>query len=140
MPAVQIRVKVDLGRNTAVRGPPVRRRWRYEIGHTVCPAANEGLSYRGMKACRVHAGFRRDEGQVHQVLHSRARLASVGVTTGVGMELLGDVDLQRQHRNEEGGNPGEGKQVRTLDHVRLERRAWVKANVHRNLIEEASCE
>jgi hypothetical protein len=82
----------------AKRDPPTLGRLGKPVGYGVGPTAGEDFVNRAAQPCRVQRRELGDQREVDEILRTRAGPRSL-VDAGIGVELLGDVELERRRRH-----------------------------------------
>lgn len=112
----------DLASQHCVRPCPRRRRWRHGVWEWLADALLEGGDERLTEALGVDFGQLSDQHEVDEILDSGA-LPLVGPkAAGVGVELLGNVLLERNDRQLQRRDVSELQRIRADKRLRLDRR------------------
>lgn len=135
-----IGIDANLGGELAIPSAPIRRRHGKAARDRMGAPHRKDAVHCPPQSIRIKCGQRGDEHEIDQILFSGAPERTVAVGARIGMQLLGDMLLQGQHRHGDGLDRGESKQARQLERLRSPVLRGCEADVDDQLLEEATCQ
>ncbi len=118
-----------------VRHAPVRRWPRQRPWKLLAATLTEGVVQGAVQPVRVHAGDGGDQRKIDEILDARAHHARSAVAPGVGMDLLGDLEFERQRRRPNRFDVRKREEVRAVEHLRHPSGRGVEAHVQDEVLE-----